>query len=87
MAARLNRNHTASVLERIRLSNLVARLQDNALGKLKGRTGGFVEMTDGQIRSACFLIERRLARAEAPKTLNLDFAGKIQIEFVGTKKP
>lgn len=96
MATRLNRHHSASVLERIRLSQLVTRLQHNAMGTLKGASGGaggaekgkrhFVEMSEGQIRSAIFLIERRLARAEAPKTLNLDFAGKIQVEFVGTKK-
>lgn len=91
--ARLNRLHSAQVLERIKLSQLVARLQANALGILKGARGGaarpkgskYVEMTDGQIRSATFLIERRLARAEAPKTLNLDFAGKIQVEFIAAK--
>ena len=85
MAARLNRHHSASVLERIKLANLVQRLQMHALGTLKNRLGEPCEMTRSQVTGACFLIERRLARAEAPKTLNLDFAGRIEVEFVTPK--
>lgn len=84
MAARLNRHHTESVLERIKLSNLVTRLQKNALRQLRNPNNPdeIVSMTEGEIRSAIFLIERKLARAEAPKDLNLNFAGRIEVEFV-----
>jgi len=86
MAARLNRLDTARVLQRIKLSQLVNRLQDNAMGKLKitvgERKGEPCCMNEGQISSAKFLIERCLARAEAPKDLNLNFAGRIEVEFV-----
>lgn len=71
MAARINRHHTDQVLERIKLANLVQRLQMNALGTLKNRRGEPIEMTDGQIRSTIFLCERRLAKAEMVKQVNL----------------
>lgn len=63
MAARLNRMHSELVLKRIRTSQLVNRLQDAALGKF--------DMTRTQVAAAVFLIERTIARAEAPKDLNL----------------
>jgi len=63
MAARLNPRHSELVLRRIKTSQLVNRLQDNALGK--------IVLTPEQIRSATFLIERTVARAEAPKDINL----------------
>ena len=74
MAARLNRHHSEKVLERIQLSNLVTRLQKNALRQLRNPNDPkeIVSMTEGEIRSACFLIERKLAKAEAPKDLNLN---------------
>jgi hypothetical protein len=81
MAARLNRMDTERVLTRIRLSQLVNRLQDNALGKLKYK-GQQAFMTADQIRCATFLIERKIARAEAPKYMSVDFAGRIEVEFV-----
>lgn len=73
MAARLNRNHSEKVLERIQLSNLVTRLQKNALRQLKNpnNTDELLTMTDGEIKSATFLIERKLARAVAPQDINL----------------
>lgn len=63
MAARLNPRHSELVLKRIKTSQLVNRLQDNALGK--------VILTPEQVRSACFLIERTLAKAENPKDIHL----------------
>lgn len=79
MAARLNRNHSEQVLERIKLSQLVNRIQLNALGELKSPNDKdkTVEMTDGQLRSAIFLIERKLAKAEAPRNLNV--SGEINL--------
>lgn len=82
MAARLNRNHSEQVLERIQLSQLVTRLQNNALEKLRDPNDKdkVVHMTEGQITSAKFLIERKLARAVAPQDINL--AGSITVEVV-----
>lgn len=89
MAARLNRRHSELVLKRIRTSQLVARLQDHALGTLKGPVGAAgggaekgeskpVEMTDSQVRAAIFLIERTIAKAENPRDINV--AGSITLE-------
>lgn len=64
MAARLNRNHSELVLKRIKTSQLVNRLQDNAFGK--------IELTDGQIASAKFLIERTVAKAVMPQDINVN---------------
>lgn len=73
MAARLNRHHSDSVLERIQLSNLVTRVQKFALHELKNSADPtqFDSMTDAELRAAMFLIERKLARATAPQQLNV----------------
>ncbi len=53
MAARLNPRNQQSVRDKIQATQLVKRLQDEALGKL--------EMTDGQRDSAKFLLSRCIA--------------------------
>jgi hypothetical protein len=63
MAERLNKNHSESCLKRIRTSQLLNRVQDHALGQ--------VEMSKTELTAACFLIERTLAKAEAPKELKV----------------
>lgn len=82
MAARLNRNHSEQVLERIQLSNLVTRLQKNALRQLRNPNDPkeILSMTDSEIRAATFLIERKLAKAVAPQDINLQ--GSIIVEVV-----
>jgi hypothetical protein len=65
MAARLNPRHSELVLKRIQTSQLVNRLQNNALGKIEP------ELSDSAIRSAIFLIERTLAKAQAPQDLTV----------------
>lgn len=81
MAARLNRNHSEQVLERIQLSNLVTRLQKNALRQLKNpNTGEEMTMTKGEIQAATFLISRKLAQAVAPQDVNLK--GNLTVELV-----
>jgi len=85
MAARLNRNHSDLVLKRIKTSQLVNRLQDHALGTLRGPPseehpdGRLIEMSKAQVSAAVFLIERTLAKAEAPKSLNLSGGITVQI--------
>jgi hypothetical protein len=55
MAARTRRIlHDDATRERIQATQLVNRLQDNALGKLK------VEMTPGQVRSAEILLKKKI---------------------------
>lgn len=81
MAARLNPKHSEQVLERIKLAALVTMLQKDALGQLKNsNTGEYMELSEGRRRSAIFLIERKLAKAEAPKDLNLH--GDLKIEII-----
>lgn len=87
MAARLNRMHTADVLKKIQVSRLITLLQDDAFGKLKhgvgeGKEAQSYELSAGRSANARFLIERILAKAEAPKDLNLHFEGHLEVEFV-----
>jgi hypothetical protein len=72
MAARLNLRHTESCLKRIKTSQLLNRIQNHGLGE--------TEMTLTQLKAACFLVERTLARAVAPQDLNV--TGNLQIEIV-----
>ena len=53
MAARLNPRNQESVRRRIQATQLVKRLQDEALGK--------IELTDGQRESAKFLLTRAIS--------------------------
>jgi len=82
MAERLNKLDTERVLRRIKLSQLVSRLQNNALGLLKSPNDRKkeVQMTDSQIRSATFLVERAMAKAVAPQDINLQ--GNLTVEVV-----
>lgn len=73
MATRLNRNHSELVIRRIKTSQLVNRLQDNALGKIE-------PLSRSQVASATFLIERTLAKAVMPQDINLK--GDITVEVV-----
>lgn len=80
MAARLNKLDTERVLERIRLSQLVNLLQNNAMGTLKAaKTGEPYELSKSRYQSACFLIERKLARAVAAQDLNVN--GNMTVLF------
>jgi len=56
MAARLNPRHSELVLKRIKTSQLINRLQDNALGEF--------EMDPVAAANARFLVERTLAKAD-----------------------
>jgi hypothetical protein len=64
MAARIDRIHSERVRARIRLSQLVTRLQNNAMG----RNG--VNMTPTQIDSAKFLIGKALGNPPEIKELS-----------------
>jgi len=83
MAERLNKLDTERVLERIKLSQLVNLLQNNAMGTLKvtngERKGEAYELSKSRVQSAIFLIERRLARATAPQDLNVN--GHMTVVF------
>lgn len=74
MAARLNRNHSELVLKRIQVSNLVTRLQKNALRQLKNPNdpNEVISMTQSEIDCAKFLIERTVAKAVLPQDLNVN---------------
>lgn len=59
MAARLNKRHDEEARNKIQVSQLVNRLQANALGKLKS------EMSPGQVKSATALLAKRLPDLKA----------------------
>jgi hypothetical protein len=48
------------VRQRIRVSMLVKRLQDSALGKLKDREGQIIELPEGQRRAIEILLKKTL---------------------------
>lgn len=52
MAARINRSHDARTREKIKTSQLINRLQDNAFGE--------VELTAGQLKSIEILLRKSL---------------------------
>ena len=72
MAARIDRIHSERVRERIRLSQLVTRLQNNALGRNN------VNMTQSQIDSAKFLIGKALGNPPEIKELTGAKGGPIE---------
>ena len=74
MAARLNRNHSELVLKRIQVSNLVTRMQKNALRQLRNPNdvNEVLSMTQSEIDCAKFLIERTVAKAVLPQDLNIN---------------
>jgi len=71
MAARLNPRHSDMVRAKIRTSQLINRLQDEGLGKIK--------LTDGERDSAKFLINKSLANPAQPVALEGD--AKIIVEI------
>jgi hypothetical protein len=74
MAARKDLHHTAQVREKIQTSQLINRLQDNAIGE--------ENMTAGQIRSAEILLRKsvpdlqaiEMDLGESALTVNLNYA-------------
>lgn len=59
MAARLNKRHDEEARNKIQVSQLINRLQNNALGKLKA------EMSPGQVKSATALLAKRMPDLKA----------------------
>ena len=74
MAARLNNRHQDMVRAKIQASQLVRVLQDEAMGR--------TVLADGQRESAKYLLNKSLSNAPETKDLNLNFAGRIEVEFV-----
>lgn len=75
MAVRKDGLHSERVRKRIQLSQLVTRLQNNALGKL--------DMSPGQIDSAKFLINKAMPNLPEQKDVKLsgDASAPLAIEF------
>lgn len=51
--------------EKIQISQLVTRLENNALGKLKSPQGEPIEMTQGQIASARIVVDKAMPNLSA----------------------
>lgn len=77
MAARKDGLHSERVRQRIKLSQLVTRLQMNSLGE--------IVMTPGQIETAKFLVGK--AMSNPPEDKNLNLGGSVEVnhtvEFLG----
>lgn len=74
MAARKDGLHSERVRQRIRVSQLTRRLQDNALGT--------ITMTPTQVESAKFLINKVMSNPPERKELSGPYGGPIQQEVV-----
>lgn len=77
MAARKDGIHSERVRQRIRVSQLTRRLQDNALG--------LISMSQGQIDSAKFLINKVMANP--PEQKELKHSGELSIAWPLPKSP
>ncbi len=71
MAARLNRRHSDMVRDKIQATQLIKRLQDEALGEL--------QLTDGQRDSAKFLISKAIGNP--PQEILSEHDGKVVVEI------
>lgn len=78
MAARIDGIHAERVRKRIKLSQLVQRLQNNALGK--------IEMSPGAIDSAKFLIARALPPPPETNALNVSGSLVVNVKHYGPPK-
>jgi hypothetical protein len=83
MAARLNPRHTEMVREKIRVSQLITRLQNHALGR-KG-----VKMNDSQIKAAGIVLNKAMADPPRPIVVEGNEDNPIRhnhkVEFVGDR--
>lgn len=83
MAARKDGLHSERVRQRIKVTQLVNRLQKNALGE--------VVMTDSAVRSATFLINKVMSDPPQRKELTGPDGGAIPlgltVEFVNGEHP
>ena len=62
---RLTKRQTENCRAAIQATSLINRLQDNANGKLRDKSGNFIEMTNGQVRSADILLNKALPNLQA----------------------
>lgn len=72
MAARKDGLHSERVRARIKLSQLVTRLEKNGLGE--------IEMTPGQIDSAKFLVNKALGNP--PEKKQLEHSGEVSARLI-----
>lgn len=72
MAARLNPRHQDMVRAKIQTSQLINRLQNEALGK--------IQLKEGERESAKFLVNKSLANP--PEDKNLNVSGELKVEIV-----
>jgi len=78
MAVRLNPRNAESVRQRIKVGQLVDRVQKHALGE--------TQMSKSELNAARFLINKRMPNPPEDTNVNLNAHGSIQIEFVGAQR-
>jgi hypothetical protein len=72
MAARLNKRHSDDVRAKIKVGNIIARLQKHVDGE--------IEMTPSQVTSAKILLDKTISNA--PTEVNSKIDGNMQITHV-----
>lgn len=77
MAARKDGLHSERVRQRIKVSQLINRLQKNALGE--------IIMTDSAVRSATFLVNKVMA--DPPEKRDVNLTGHMAISWPLPKSP
>lgn len=77
MAARLNNRHQDMIRQKIQVSQLINRLQKEALGE--------IELTQGQRESAKFLIGKVLSNPPEDKNLSVDGELTVMIKQFGNR--
>jgi hypothetical protein len=76
MATRIDGMHSERVRQRIRISQLITRLQNHALGR-KG-----VRMTDSQIKAAAIVINKAMSNPPEAMNLNHTADAGLLVKFV-----
>lgn len=71
MAARLNKRHQDSVREKIKIGNIIDRLEKHVAGE--------IEMTPSQVASARILLDKTISNA--PQEAKLEHSGGITVTW------
>jgi len=69
---RLTKRQSDKCRAAIRATSLINRLQDNAIGKLRDKSGNPIEMTPSQVRSAEILLNKALPNLSSVERTNID---------------
>ena len=73
MAARLKAKHQEDIKTKIKVSQIINRLQDNLEGK--------IELSTGQIQSAKILLDKTMSNAPTEVAQKTEHSGTLKFEW------